>query len=212
MRSTASLLRYAKGQAPELEERIEAWADILHQHLVDSDDDEILVVAHSSGCIAAVAALSRAIARLGSHQVMSIAKPLSLLTLGQCIPVLSHQPEARQFRSELAHLAHSNRLNWVDISAPPDACCFALSDPCASNANNSGTSQAKRLSPRYAEQMSEQSYRKLKRDKYLCHFQYLRAFETPEYYDFYRWVCGPNTLNQTTQASRSITNFKRFSW
>lgn len=211
MRSTASLLRYARGQAPEIDARIAAWSEILHQGIISDESDEVLVVAHSSGCIAAVAALSQTLSKLEKAQPTP--KTLSLLTLGQCIPVLSHQPEASSIRQALAHLSQSSRLTWVDVSAPPDACCFALSDPCASPYGAAAeASSVKRLSPRYAEQMDDMSYRELKRNKFLCHFQYLMAFQSPHHYDFFKWVCGPRTLAQTTQSMASITNFKRFKW
>lgn len=211
MRSTASLLRHARGQAPEINARVDAWSEVLRESIVKSDSDEVLIVAHSSGCIGAVAALSRALKVIESNE--GVSKPLSLLTLGQCMPVLSHQPEAKAFRAALAHLAQFSALTWVDVSAPPDACCFALSDPCA-NPYSAGheASLVKRLSPRYAEQIDSLSYRELKRDKFRCHFQYLMAFSSPRHYDFFKWVCGPDTLDQTTHRSSSVTNFKRFSW
>ncbi len=211
MRSTASLLRYARGQAPEVDARVADWAEAIKQSLTSGDHDEVLVVAHSSGCIAAVAALSQAVK--DTEEKQRITKPLSLLTLGQCIPVLSHQPEAKAFRMALSHLGGTEALTWVDLSAPPDACCFALSDPCATpHAVGGPTVSVKRLSPRYAEQMDSNSYRELKSNKLRCHFQYLMAFKSPKYYDFFSWVCGPQTLAQTTQQFQSVTNFSRFRW
>ncbi|MBQ0936651.1 hypothetical protein [Ideonella paludis] len=211
MRSTASLLRYARGQAPEIDGRISLWSEVIANRMASGDDDEVQVVAHSSGCIAAVAALSRAIDRL--ERTQKTRKAVSLLTLGQCIPVLSHQPEAKSFRVALKHLGQSKSLTWIDVSAPPDACCFALTDPCASPHDSDAHSEnVKRLSPRYAEQMDSGRYQALKADKLRCHFQYLMAFPKPKHYDFFQWVCGPQTLQQTTQHLKSINNFKRFSW
>jgi len=211
MRSTASLLRYARDQAPEVDTRIADWSEAIKQSFTSGDHDEVLVVAHSSGCIAAVAAVSQAIK--ATKETRQITKPLSLLTLGQCIPVLSHQPEAKAIRTALTHLGQSEALTWVDVSAPPDACCFALSDPRTTPCAAGGaTASVKRLSPRYAEQMDSDSYRELKSDKLRCHFQYLMAFKSPKYYDFFSWVCGPQTLAQTTQQLQSVTNFNRFRW
>ncbi|TDM08366.1 MAG: hypothetical protein C4K60_02605 [Ideonella sp. MAG2] len=212
MRSTASLLKMANDQAPEVEERISAWSELIAGAMGNTEFDEVLVVAHSSGCMGAVAALSRALnlsaAKAGDG------RRVSFLTLGQCIPVLSHQPEARAFRTELDHLGTHQSVDWVDVTAPPDACCFALINPLSHPYQPTASavpSPVKRLSPRYAEQLTPESYQVIKKDKLRCHFQYLMAFDKPTHYGFFSWVCGPRNLMATTQDFRSVTQFTRFS-
>lgn len=214
MRSTYSLLRMARNEAPDIEARIDAWADLIASSLSEPDIDEVLLVAHSSGCIAAVSALARAF-RTHPNLVNQRAR-LGFLTLGQCIPVLSYQPEAAAYRRELEELRQTPALTWVDVTAPPDACCFALMDPTNGpdgvQFGESAGSVVKRVSPRYAEQMTPNAYKILKADKYRCHFQYLMAFESTPYYDYFQWVCGSESLNARTRNMPSVTNFTRFRW
>ena len=54
---------------------------------------------------------------------------LSLLTLGQVVPMVSFLPEARRLRRDLAYLATREELTWVDVTAPGDGCAFALCGP-----------------------------------------------------------------------------------
>ena len=54
---------------------------------------------------------------------------LSLLTLGQAIPMQSFLPGASKLRADLRLLSETEALAWVDVSAPGDGCAFALCDP-----------------------------------------------------------------------------------
>ena len=115
--------------------------------------------------------------------------PISLLTLGECIPMLSYQPEARRFRAELEAIGVSDALAWIDFTAPPDGCCFALVDPtavCEGRSSIAHWRAPKRLSPRFAQLFPPSRYERIRRDKYRCHFQYLMAGELPGVYDFSR--------------------------
>ena len=79
----------------------------------DAACDEVLIVAHSSGSIMAVAALARALALdplLTQH-----GPRVSLLTLGQWLPLLSSLPSAQPFRNELDRLARDPALGRLHL-------------------------------------------------------------------------------------------------
>ena len=141
---------------------------------------------------------------------------VALLTLGHCVPVLSYQPEARRFRDELACLRQMPQLTWLDFTAPPDGCCFALMDPtevCLDGQRDSKKTPAggpKRLSPRFAQSFSPASYRAIRRDKYRCHFQYLMATELPAAYDYFSVTAGPMRLVDRFAGQSGVTGFRKF--
>jgi hypothetical protein len=56
---------------------------------------------------------------------------LSLLTLGQVVPMVSFLPRAGRLRADLALMSETGQAAWVDVTAPGDACAFALCDPVA---------------------------------------------------------------------------------
>jgi hypothetical protein len=182
MRSAAVILKQARGELPALEQRLDAFAARLVELATASDADELLVVGHSSGAMLAVSVVARALA--ADPTLLERRCAVALLTVGQCIPVLSYQPEAAAFRSELAALRHARSLVWIDMTAPPDGCCFALMDPTEVCLDGQAgpdlhSGGPKRLSPRFAQSFSPGRYRAIKRDKYRCHFQYLMATELP---------------------------------
>jgi len=212
MRSASVILEQAKERLPSLEARLDAFADRLVELAGAPDVDELLVVGHSSGAMLAVSVMARALAR--DAPLLDRRPAVALLTLGQCIPVLSYQPEASRFRDELARLRGEARLTWLDFTAPPDGCCFALMDPtevCLDGLPDGGPAGGpKRLSPRFAQSFSPARYRDIRRDKYRCHFQYLMATELPAEYDYFSVTAGPLRLLDRFAARQSITDFRQF--
>lgn len=213
MRSANVVLRQARGQMPALEARLDEFAVRLRQ-LVDAPDvDEVLVIGHSSGAMLAVSVVARALR--ADPRLLHRSSALSLLTLGECIPLLSYQPEARTFRNELAVLRETAALDWVDVTAPPDGCCFALVDP-TDVVEDGLTEQArtsagpKRVSPRFAQCFSPTRYQAVRRDKYRCHFQYLMAVEIPGTYDFFALSAGPGLLAEKFSHQAPVLHFADF--
>ena len=93
------------------------------------DIDEVLIVGHSSGAQLAVSLVADILREkpFGYHD----GPKLSLLTLGQVIPMVSFLPNADRLRRDLRLLSTAEQITWIDISAPGDGCSFALSDPVA---------------------------------------------------------------------------------
>jgi hypothetical protein len=177
---------------PELAAREEDFASRIVAALVD-DVDEVLVVGHSSGATIAVAVLARLvreeIAGDGERPV------LSLLTLGQSIPMVSFLPEAKQLRADLRLLSEQAHLPWVDVSAPGDGCSFALADPVAvSGVGREGKPWPLVMSAAFTQTLAPETLAKLKRRYFRLHFQYLCAFDRPADYDYFRITAGPLTL------------------
>ncbi|WP_374567682.1 hypothetical protein [Ideonella sp.] len=213
MRSASVILEQARGQLPALEERLDEFARRLCERVGASEVDEVLVVGHSSGAMLAASVVARAL--LADDHLLRRPTTLSLLTLGECIPLLSYQPEAAMFRQELGVLRSAQGLSWIDVTAPPDGCCFALIDPTevcedgvADEARTSGG--PKRVSPRFARCFPPERYRVVRRDKYRCHFQYLMAVEVPRTYDYFAVSAGPQRLAQAFAHQPGVTRFTDF--
>ncbi len=177
---------HAAGRAPEMEARIDAFAHRIGEAMAE-DWDEVLLVGHSSGAAYAASAAARA---------LSAARPgaaLSLLTLGQTIPMLSFLPGAKRLRAELAALAAEPRLDWVDVSSPADGGCYALSDAAAVSGGPPGRNP-KVISARFADGLAPETRRALRGRWFRKHIQYLCAFERPAGFDYFAVTAGPERL------------------
>ena len=190
-----------KGAYPKaVEDRLHEFRAQIASAMSD-EVDEILIVGHSSGATLAVSILADMV-RLG--QVRLDGPEVSLLTLGQVIPMQSFLPKADRLRRDLALLAVEDKITWVDVSAPGDGCCFALSDPVSV----SGVAPAKGqrwplvLSAAFTKTLSREKQEALRGQWFRLHFQYLCAFDRPGEYDYFRITAGPKTLAQRFRGRR----------
>lgn len=160
---------------------------------MQGDHDEVLIVGHSSG-----AQLAVTIAATLLRDAPATAR-LSLLTLGQVIPMVSFLPKAQQLRRALHDLAQDPRLTWVDVSAPGDGACFALSDPVSVSGvdpQGEGKLWPRVISAAFAETLAPETWRKYKWRFFRLHVQYLCAFDFPRGYDYFAITAGPQSLRQ----------------
>ena len=179
---------------PALEARMAEFTARLREAMRDCD--EVLVVGHSSGAHLAVSILSDLI-RAGLPQ----GPALSLLTLGQVVPMVSFLPRARRLRADLAFLSAQSQITWVDVTAPGDGCAFALCDPVSVT----GVAPPDKLWPlvisaAFSQSLSPEKLQALHRRYFRLHFQYLCAFDRPKDYDYFQITAGPLTLGQRFQG------------
>jgi hypothetical protein len=176
---------------PVLETRMARFRQQIEAAMA-TDVDEVLVVGHSSGAHLAVSILADLIRDAG---VRRNGPKLALLSLGQVVPMVSFLPEAHRLRSDLRYLSMSDRLTWVDVSAPGDGCSFALCDPVAVT----GVAAPNKrwpivFSAAFTQSLSPQRWQAMKRKYFKLHFQYLCAFDRPKDYDYFQITAGPLTL------------------
>jgi len=178
---------------PELEARLAEFRTRIREAL-DEPHDEVLVVGHSSGAHLAVSLLADLLREgLPGHR-----PALSLLTLGQVVPMISFLPRAQRLRADLCLMSAQREVFWLDVTAPGDGCAFALCDPVA--VSGVAPPSEKRwplvISAAFTQTLSPERWRALRWRWFRLHFQYLCAFDRPGDYDYFRITAGPQTLAQ----------------
>jgi hypothetical protein len=201
LRSFGFMREYCTTGVGEFDQRINAFANRFASYAESSDDDEIILVGHSSGANIAVSVLSKALQNnprlLGGHA------QVCLLTLGATIPLQGLIPWAHDFRGQLAQLAACSNLPWVDISSPHDIASFALHNPVTASGVTIDGKPAQRpqvVSGAFSEVLSPQTLAECKYNVFRMHFQYLMAGER------YR---ANNYYAITTDAQRFADRFRK---
>ena len=168
--------------------------------------DEVLIVGHSSGAQLAVSLVADILRDKPFGRNNGPA--LSLLTLGQVIPMVSFLPEAHRLRRDLRLLSTAEQITWIDISAPGDGCSFALSDPVSVSgvAPEKGQQWPTIISAAFSQTLSKKRQKELRHRYFRLHFQYLCAFDKPGEYDYFKITAGPQTLGQRFRGRRSSTS------
>ena len=188
----------------EIEARLHEFRHRIEAALRE-DIDEVLIVGHSSGAQMAVSIVAD-IVRL--DRIGDTGPVLSLLTLGQVIPMMSFLPDAKRLRRDLRLLSTCQEITWLDVSAPGDGCSFALVDPVSVSGVSPGKEQQWPLivSAAFSQTLSAETLAKLKWKFFRLHFQYLCAFEKPGDYDYFAITAGPMTLGARFRGRRPSAN------
>ena len=215
MRSYMFTRQYATGHVPAVDDRLHIFAAAIAQARSSGRYDEVLVVGHSSGCILAASAVARSLPLMAAVQgncASSPLLPLGLLTLGQCVPLLSSLPMAQRFKADLMSISQSSALRWVDFTAPTDGSCFAFVDAvtAAWPAQKTTPSHPTLLSPRFQTLMSLAQYSALRKNRFDLHFQYIHSGSLAGDYDYYAITSGPQSLTERFASAHSVTDFKKF--
>jgi len=187
-------IKYVKGDV-ELENRIEEFATLIANTIQDSETkniDEILIISHSVGTIITIPILEKAFAKLNLDS--NLKSKISILTLGECIPVVSFLPKADSYRESMKKLSSYDDICWIDYTTPIDGACFPLLDyyKCS---NIETTNKPNYLSPRFHTLFSKSGYSKLRKNRYLTHFVYLMSTELDGVYNFFKISAGKQPLS-----------------
>jgi len=218
LRLCAFMREQAIGEVPALDARLDEMA----ARLVEAVEarmrqpgapplKEVMVVGYSSGSIMAAGVLARAMPRLvglvdSRRAIKNTA--LSLLTLGQCIPIAAEWPEARRIRHDLDVLGESATLTWHDYSAASDSAAFSKSPPWPLPALLRGH----QASPPFKAVAGAMRFAALRRERREMHLQYLRppvGKGAADAYDFFTIACGPQTLAERHAQGRPASDMRR---
>ena len=188
---------YMLGRRPDIEARVEAFADRVLACARRADTDEIVVCGHSFGAILVIDLLARAFARdpdLGRR-----GPRLCLLTIGATIPKLSLHPAGEWLRAKARRLAEEPSLSWAEYQARDDIISFHKFDPVRlrrlDDANPPGSPIIRRV--QIHQMLTKDSFRRFQnirlfRFNYMrLHYQFVMANEVRTVYDHFMLMCGP---------------------
>lgn len=202
-RALPFFVRDEAGTIPGLDTRLDLFADAVARAMDNAANDEVLLVGHSYGTPLAVKIAERALRRADGTR-------LSLLTLGQVVPLLAWLPRASAMREALRTVSHSRRVDWIDFSAPADGACYAFVDPLTALGEDAGDrTNPKLLNAKFHETMPADRYAKAKRDWQALHFQYILAGIAPGSYDYFAITAGDRTLADRFAGRASVRDFTR---
>ncbi|MDD2781609.1 hypothetical protein [Sulfuricurvum sp.] len=197
LRIYAFSVRWGNGEVRSIEERINHFSDEIARAIDDKTVDEILLLSHSVGTILSVSVLARALDKTTHWD------KFGMVTLGECIPLVSFQPNAKKYRDELQVIANHENLFWLDYTAPIDGACFPLHDFMKSSGIDHNGINLRFVSPRFHTLFDKISYKKLRRDWYMTHFLYLMSNDKLGAYDYFAMTAGTQSIRQKFDSIKS---------
>lgn len=183
----------SRGRIPELDARLQAFSDRLIVEATSGRWDDIAVVGHSVGSIHAVEVLGRALGRM--DDLGRSGAPVRLMTVGHCIALYGKVGPELSWLQALDALVAAEHITWTDISAPADPGATGVWHPLFHTPHQHEIDRVRRLAPHFHRALSPDRFRALKRDPIAYHFQYMRASDHPEVYDWSRIAFGPDRVS-----------------
>lgn len=167
------------------EAKLDALAEAILKAAKVPGSEPVIVVGHSIGTLMAVGALARALER-----DPTLVERLSLVTLGQCLSVYSRLGGDPLWSRDLAGLVASG-VPWIDVTSPADGASGGRWGPLRFSGHEARVDRIEERSPRFHLALEPGRLKRLRRDPYALHFQYLRLSDHPAVYDIRRLIVGP---------------------
>lgn len=192
---------YMRGRRPDIEDRLDRFAERLVACAQAGTADEIVIVGHSLGASLVVDLISRALAR--DPDLARRGPALGVLTIGATIPKLALHPEGGRLRDCAENVARQPDIFWVEYQARDDAISFYKFHPVTLRAIGPAGDPKQPLVRRVQlhEMMSRRDFRRYRLSFMRLHYQFVMANAKRATYDYFMIACGPLPLRTIARAA-----------
>jgi hypothetical protein len=179
---------YIRSGVPALDQRLDRVAHELVAAAQAGDADEILVVGHSLGAVLAIDLLDRAL-RLDPD--LGRAGPrIAVLSVGSSILKIGLHRGAKRLHAAVTRVASTPAIFWAEYQALTDVMNFYKTDPVVEMRLSAPTHPTVRI-VRIKQMLEPDAYRRIRRNLFRVHCQFVSGNDRRAPYDFYMFLCGP---------------------
>lgn len=195
----------ARDLRPDYRRRIETFVRAIEVAAAGREADEILVVGHSLGAVLAIESLAGALRH--RPDLIDVAPPVTLMTVGSSLLKVGLHPRAGRLREHTRALLATPGIAWLDCTALVDVLNFYRADPDRALRLGTGRSPVMRTVKLRA-MLSAASHARFKRNFLRMHRQFVMGNEQRYHYDFFMSCCGPMpTAERVENITLSVDNF-----
>jgi hypothetical protein len=181
---------------PILDLRLDRLAQDLVSTARNGCAGEIVIFGHSLGAVLAVELVDRLL-RL-DPDLGRTGPRIALVTAGSSILKIALHRGALRFRSALARVANMRYPFWIEYQTLTDLMNFYKTDPVAESGLPASGRPVVRV-VRVSRMLDPEFYKRVRRNFYRIHCQFVSGNDCRNAYDYFMLVCGP--LSVESQAS-----------
>ena len=178
---------------PVMDARIHGWAGLIAGRIAAGEYDEVLLVGHSTG-----GALILDVAHQLAERLVEEGRPVDfkLVTVGSTSLKVALHPAAKRARMRLEALARHPGIKWTEFQALTDIINFYKCDPYARAglSHQRGDAFPRQLQVRVREMLERDTYRRVKKNFFRVHYQFISANSRRYFYDFFMICCGTRPI------------------
>ena len=178
---------YIHGEHAVLGPRLDRVAKRLCEAARSGEADEVLVLGHSLGAVLAIDLLDRALRlepSLGQNR-----SAVTFISVGSSIPKIGLHRAAARFRAAVERVANAPAIFWGEYQALTDVMNFYKVDPVTAMGLKGRSPSIRQV--RVKAMLHPASYRRIKRNLFRVHCQFVSANDRRAAYDYFMLICGP---------------------
>lgn len=178
---------------PEMDARIDDWASLIAERTAATDDDEVLLIGHSTGGALILDVAHQLAERLAAEGKVADFK---LVTVGSTSLKVALHPKAKRARERLQTLARHHGIRWVEFQALTDIINFYKCDPYARAGLTHQRSDVfpRQFQVRFRDMLERAAYKRVKKNFFRVHYQFISANSRRYFYDFFMICCGTRPI------------------
>ncbi|THD63725.1 MAG: hypothetical protein E7813_17635 [Bradyrhizobium sp.] len=198
---------YIRGSRPDLEERLDQFANLLIEHARGRTAEEIIIVGHSLGAMLAVDVVSRALGL--DPDFASVGTSVCVLTVGATIPKVVLHQKAGQRRGAIAVVAAEAAIAWWEIHSIEDCISFYKFHPVELRRIDREWSRSKPHIRKFPlrRMLRPATYNRYRFHFLRLHYQIVMANDARSKYDFFLALCGPIEFVRWIIATGGLLDF-----
>lgn len=193
-------LDFMRGRRPDAEALMQRFAEEIDRSTATGAYDEVIIIGHSTGGMLMLDVAGRCLALDPSF--VARAPKVALLTLGSTALKAGYHPAAVKFRQDVQRLVDTPGLDWFEIQCLTDVINFYKTDPVAEMKLERAPGRKFPFvrTVRVRDMLQSDTYRRVKRNLFRVHYQYVFGNTKPYWYDFFQICCGPAYLAQRMEG------------
>jgi hypothetical protein len=192
---------HLRGRRQDIEGHYALWAERIAERIGEKQYDEVLLVGHSTG-----GALILDLAAVLAEKLRQEGRPVdfSLMTVGSTSLKVALHPAAKKARQRLASLAGYPNIRWTEFQALTDIINFYKCDPYRMAGLQHKRSDAfpRMFQVRFKGMLDAKQYKRIKRNFFRVHYQFISANNRPYFFDFFMVTCGPLRLSSVSEKGK----------
>lgn len=190
---------FIHGRRSDADALMTTFADAVTETAGQGAFDEILLVGHSTGGLLILDIAAKCLER--APDFCERASHVSVLTLGSTALKAGLHPNAVRFRAGLQRLIAEPRLEWLEIQCLTDVINFYKSDPVADSGLARRADFPLVRQVRMKDMLEAATYRRIKRNFFRVHYQYIFGNTKPYWFDFFQLCLGPMSAVERARTS-----------
>lgn len=171
---------------PIVDQRLEALANDLTRHV----GTEILILGHSLGAVLGADLITRYLGKTAPGVRVRFA------SVGSSILKIGLHRRAQWLKSDVAVMARSGRVFWVDFQALNDVMNFYKSEPVSALGSDAPPALSRLV--RFRAMVHPDRYKRMERNFFRLHNQFVHANDIRARYDVQMMTYGPFALEHLT--------------